>query len=67
MAIARMQPELRELMLRHPPVSWRIEGIDLLCWAQGEHSPAELRARLDLLSDLIDAIPDKVWADRGVI
>lgn len=62
-----LHPRMMELLLRKGTVAWRMEGSDLLCWDNGQHSPAEVLERLSLLDDILDGIPSFVWHDRGVV
>lgn len=63
LAYAILPPRTMELLLARPALHLRLAGADALCWESGAHSPAELLARLDTLSALLDAIPAFVWTD----
>lgn len=68
-ASAVLHPRSLQLMLdRMGPgpvgdISWRISGEEMICWAEGRLRPAQVLARLDLLSDLLGAVPSFVWQD----
>ncbi len=47
-------------------VAWRMEGSDLICWADGRQDPAKTLERLALLGAVLDGVPSFVWHDRGV-
>ena len=59
-----LPPRTMEALLTRPALHVRLSGIDALCWEGGRHSPAELLARLDTLSALLDGVPAYVWSDR---
>lgn len=59
-----IHPGMMELLLRRDRVAWWIHGDDLLCWWPGTYDPATVLSRLDLLIDIIEAIPPYVWPDR---
>lgn len=61
-----LHPRQMDMLLQKGVVAWRMEGSDLLCWDDGQHSPAQVLERLSLLDDILDGIPSFVWRDRGV-
>lgn len=61
-----LPPRTMQALLARPALHLRLQGADALCWETGQHSPAELLARLDALCALLDGIPSFVWSDlRG--
>jgi len=61
-----LTPRTMELLLTRPRFSWRIDGVDILCWEQGEQEPAEVTARVATLLDVLAGIPSFVWHDHGL-
>jgi len=53
--------DVREVMRHHPALSWRITGDSLLVIRSGEHTPAEIDAKLHVMDALLDRIPERVW------
>ena len=62
---AMMHPRMMEFLLAHGDLAWRIEGDDLLCWAEGHLWPADMLARAEYLAGIAALIPAFVWADYG--
>lgn len=62
-----VNPQVMERLLRDDArgLSVRIEGSDILCWTPGEHDLDAIWARLQLMSDVVDAIPRFVWLACG--
>lgn len=60
-AVDVLLSDVREVMQHHPDVAWRITGDSLLVIRPGEHSPAEVDAKLHLMDALLDRIPERVW------
>lgn len=65
LAYAMLGPRTMQSLLARPALHLRVSGADALCWESGRHSPAELLARLDTLSTLLDGVPAYVWSDLG--
>jgi hypothetical protein len=63
LAYAILPARTMELLLARPALHLRLAGADAICWENGGHSPAQLLARLDTLSQLLDGIPPFVWTD----
>jgi hypothetical protein len=63
LAYAILPARTMEVLLARPALHLRLAGADAICWENGAHSPAELLARLDTLSQLLDGIPPFVWTD----
>lgn len=55
-------PEVRAALLRHPDLTWRIEGDQLLTIRSGHHLATEIEPTLLALQDVVHAVPDRVWA-----
>ncbi|TQK70934.1 hypothetical protein [Nocardioides sp. SLBN-35] len=60
-AVDVLLSDVREVMQHHPNVAWRITGDSLLVIRAGEHTPAEVDAKLHLMDALLDRIPERVW------
>ncbi len=61
-----LPPRTLEVLLTRPALHLRLAGRDAVCWESGHHSPADLLARLDTLSTVLDGVPAYVWTDlRG--
>ncbi len=58
-----LHPQLMELLLRHPDFAWRFERDSMLVVATGEQSVEEIDARLALMDQIIDAVPEFVWSE----
>jgi hypothetical protein len=58
-----LPPRTMQALLAREALHLRLEGSDALCWEDGRHSPAQLLARLDALTTLLDGIPEFVWND----
>lgn len=54
-----------QLLLDRPDVAVRLLGGCAVTWRRGLLDPPELLARLDTVSDLLDAVPTFVWKDRA--
>lgn len=53
-----------EALLRHPDASWRIEGVDILAWEDGEMTPATVLRMIATLDTVLEGIPSFVWKDH---
>jgi hypothetical protein len=60
-----LPPRTMELLLSRPHVSWRFEVTDLVCWWEGEQTPADVAAALPTMCGVIAGIPSFVWHDHG--
>jgi len=62
-----VNPQVMERLLRDDArgLSLRIEGSDILCWTPGEHDLDAIWARLQLMSDVVGAVPRFVWLACG--
>ena len=54
-----------QMLLSRPHFSWRIEGVDMVCWTGGEQQPAAVTARMATMLDVVAGIPSFVWHDNG--
>jgi hypothetical protein len=61
-----LTPRTMEALLAGPPLAWRIEVTDVVCWWSGRMHPVELAARLSTLRKVVEGIPSFVWHDNGV-
>ena len=60
-AVDVLLSDVRVVMQQHPNIAWRIAGDSLLVIRAGEHSPAEIDAKLHMMDALLDRIPERVW------
>ena len=60
-----LPPRTMQMLLHRPPLAFRIQGKDLLCWEPGDTTAVELLPRLATLADFAAGIPDFVWHDYG--
>ncbi|WP_408895421.1 hypothetical protein ACJ5H2_10995 [Nocardioides sp. R1-1] len=60
-AVDLLLSDVREVLRHHPGVAWRITGDSLLVIRSGQHSPAEIDAKLHLMDALLDRVPGHVW------
>jgi Protein of unknown function (DUF3137) len=61
-----LTPRTMEALLAAPPLAWRIEMADLVCWESGRLAPVDVLARLATLHHVVDGIPSFVWHDNGL-
>jgi hypothetical protein len=54
-----------QLLLSRPHLCWRVEGLDIVCWYDGEQSPSSVIAAVATLGDVVAGIPQFVWHDHG--
>ena len=54
-----------QMLLTRPHYSWRIDGLDVVCWYGGEQSPSSIIAAVATLNDIVAGIPQFVWHDYG--
>jgi hypothetical protein len=64
-AVAILHPQLMDVLLAGPELSWRILGRDLVAWEPGSLDPRGIKPALGLLESIRDAIPTFVWHDYG--
>jgi hypothetical protein len=62
---AVLHPRMLELLLNRGEIPWRIEGSDLIGWAEGTLEPGAVLPRMDALAEIAALIPPFVWADYG--
>ncbi|MCW2665067.1 MAG: hypothetical protein JWN57_29 [Frankiales bacterium] len=60
-----LHPRAMQLLLDRPPVAVRLLGADAVSWDSGRLDAGDLLVRLETVSDLLDAVPQRVWADHG--
>ncbi len=56
-----LHPRMMEHLMRWPDFSWRLQDTAILTWADGTHTPSDLRNGLQGLDLILDRIPDFVW------
>lgn len=54
-----------QLLLDRPGLRVRLLGSCAVSWEPGRLDPAELLARLDTMTALLDGVPARVWSDLG--
>jgi len=59
-----LAPRTMQALLARPPVSWRINGADILMWGEGRMSPTVVMQALSTLQLVVDGIPSFVWKDH---
>ena len=60
-----LPPRTMEALLARKPLSFRVQGQDLLCWESGQTTVVKLLERLSTLTTFVDGIPAFVWKDYG--
>jgi hypothetical protein len=60
-----LAPRTMQMLMSHPGLSWRIEGVDVICWQGGEQRPADVMEALATMAAIVDGIPSFVWHDHG--
>lgn len=60
-----LHPRTMEMLLARDPEPMWLAGFDAVAYGKGRHTTAEVLERVDTLVQLVDAIPDFVWVDRG--
>lgn len=61
-----LAPAVREVLWHHRDLVWRITGDSMIVLRTGEHSPAELEAKLHFLDAVLDRVPPHVWDRLGL-
>jgi hypothetical protein len=64
-ASAVLTPPVREWLLRNPTLEWRLTGNTLISWGTGRFVIADVQARLEAMSRLVELIPPVVLRDYG--
>jgi Protein of unknown function (DUF3137) len=59
-----LTPRTMEYLLAVPPLAWRMEGTDLICWRSGSLDPAWVVRSVGVADRVVDSIPAFVWKDR---
>ena len=60
-----LHPRAMAGLLAAPALNLRLAGTEALSWDGGRTTPADLLARLEVLSRLVDGVPAYVWKDLG--
>ncbi len=61
-----LSARVMQALMNLPTFHWRIDGNSILSWDTGVGDPADLVARLSVLTTVVDGIPDFVWRDNGL-
>jgi hypothetical protein len=64
-AHAVVHPRMMELLLQRGEVPWRIDGADLIGWAEGPLEMGNVLRRIAVLSEVAGLIPPFVFTDYG--
>jgi hypothetical protein len=64
-AHAVVHPRMMELLLQRGEVPWRIDGADLIGWAEGPLEIGNVLRRIAVLSEVAGLIPPFVFTDYG--
>lgn len=54
--------DVRDVVRHHPSLAWRITGDSLLVIRPGGHRPGDVDATLQVMSALLDRVPEHVWS-----
>lgn len=61
-----LHPQMIEMLMQWPDLGWRFERDSMLVVRNGNHTMAEVDAKLQVMDAIIDRIPEFVWKDvRG--
>jgi hypothetical protein len=61
-----LHPRMMELVLQWPELAWRFDADSLLAIRSGNHTVAEIDAKLAALDAILDNVPEFVWKEvRG--
>lgn len=56
-----LSPSMTTMLLQHPDLAWRMELDSLLVFRSGSHSLPEIDAKLAVMDQIIDLVPEVVW------
>ncbi len=56
-----LHPQMMEFLLQHRQVGWRFEQDSMLMVAQGQRTPAQIDATIQVMDDITDRVPEFVW------
>lgn len=62
-----LTPRTMHALLLQPPLHFRFEGKDLLCWESGVLKTTSLLERTSTLAAVVAGIPSFVWRDYGIV
>jgi len=60
-----LNPRQIEALLAAPALPWRIEGSEILTWAEGRLGERPVAGSVPFLAGIVARIPSFVWKDRG--
>ena len=56
-----LHPQMMEFLLEHRQVGWRFEQDSMLMVAQGQRTPAQIDATIEVMDGITDRVPEFVW------
>jgi hypothetical protein len=56
-----LHPQMMEYLLQHRQVGWRFEQDSMLMVAQGQRTPAQIEATIEVMDGITDLVPEFVW------
>ena len=56
-----LHPQMMEYLLEHRQVGWRFEQDSMLMVAQGQRTPAQIDATIQVMDGITDRVPEFVW------
>jgi hypothetical protein len=56
-----LHPQMMEYLLQHRQVGWRFEQDSMLTVTQGQRTPAQIDATIEVMDDITDLVPEFVW------
>lgn len=56
-----LHPQMRQLLLQWPGLSWRFEGDSMVVVNRGTHAPVQVDATLAVMDAVLAHVPDVVW------
>jgi hypothetical protein len=56
-----LHPQMMEFLLAHRQVGWRFEQDSMLMVAQGQRTPAQIDATIQVMDGITDRVPEFVW------
>lgn len=61
-----LHPQMIEMLLQWPELGWRFERDSMLVIRNGRHSIEEVDAKIQVMDEILDKIPEFVWKEvRG--
>ena len=56
-----LHPQMMEFLLEHRQLGWRLEQDSMLVIAQGQRTPAQIDATIEVMDGITDRVPEFVW------